>query len=350
MKQGMKNIFPTFLSLGILLVFEILNNVDVIKINLKIDLQTISNILILIISTYSIWCITVKMKQYHNHLEVYYLNNFLNGLSAFVLNINIFENKIVRFSDFFTGWHTLWSIWLIVLFLWFSGIGKNIYKMFKSMFGYVIGGVKCFSGWVLDAIGNTHKGVIFAIGFGVILWFASFIIINKGRSEVSIELIFKESLIFWCGWFIICMLIFFFANFSTKIGQAVKDMKNANVMKFFLWAVIAVVVLFVVLQVFPYMFPVLGNMLSFPIIISLLTVMVVYVGKEKLDEIIMVNWKDVVVVCGIVILVTFIFLPTLGVASDEGQSILASKSVEDFKTFMELITVGIGLIKEFLYL
>ena len=144
------------------------------------------------------------------------------------------------------------------------------------------------------------------------------------------------------------MIIFFFTGFSTKIGQAVKDIKNTNVMKIFLWTILGAVILFVALQVFPSLFPILGQMLSFPIIISLLTAAAVYFGKEKLTKICLINWKDLVVVFGIIILVTFIFLPTVGANTETGQSIIAANSTEDLKTFMELITAGLGLMKEIL--
>lgn len=347
MKRGIKNIFPTFLSLFNLLFFEIVNNSEVIKQNLQLNIQTVGNVLILIISTYSIWHIIVEMKQRGNHLEIHYLNNYLIILSAFVLNINIFENKIQRILDFFTGWHTMWSILFVVLSLWFTGIGKSTYKILKNIACYVIDSGKSFINWGLAEIKKAHKGALFVVSFGFIMWLALLQLINKGKNEIFMEQLFKESLIFWCAWFIICMLIFFFVDFSTKINVAVKDMKNTNVMKFFLWTVLGVAVLFVSLQVFPSIFPIIGNVLSFPVIISLIVATVIYFGKEKFAGIFMLNWKDVAVVCGIVIAVTFILLPMIGVTSKEGQDILDSNSVETFKTFMELITMGIEIIKEF---
>lgn len=270
MKQGLKNFFPAFLSFLHLLFFEIVNNIDFVTQNLKIDVQTISNILLLILGIYSILCIVVEMKQSHNNLEVHYLNNFLIVASAFVLNIYIFENKVVRILDFFAGWHAVWSIWFIILILWVTGIGKSAYDMIKNTIGYLGDGVNYLRRWLSDAIKNTHKGVVFSVVLGMVLWFAFLVSINIRRQEISIEEVFKESLVFWCGWFIICMLIFFFANFSTKVRQAVEELKTTNILKFFMWSVIGAIILFVILQVFPSIFPTLGNILFFPILILLL--------------------------------------------------------------------------------
>lgn len=347
MRRRIKNIFPTFFSLLSLLAFEILNNVDVIKQNFQIDFQIIGNVLILIIGTYNILHITMEMKQSHNILEIYYLNNYLTILSAFILNIDIFENEIERISDFFVGWHTMWSTLFLVSSLWFTGIGKSTYGILKNMVQYVMNSGKSFINWALGEIKNIHKGVLFVVSFGLIIWFALLVHVNKEKYDFFMEQFFRYSLIFWCAWFIICILIFFFVNFSVKISEVVKDMKSANIMKLFLWIIIGVVVLFVSLQVFPLIFSTIGNMLPFPLTISLVAAAIIFWGKEKFARVLMVNWKDVAVVFGIVILVTFVLLPIIGAASNEGQDILISDNVENFKTFIELIMMGIGTIREF---
>lgn len=348
MKQGMKNIFPTFLSLVNLLAFEVLNNVDAIKQNQKIDLQTIGNTLILILSTYSIWRIIVEIKQTQKHQVVHYLNNFLIIASAFLLNIYIFKNEIVKISNIFNGWHAWWSIWFTILFLWFTGIGKSTFEMFIKIGKSIGNGARCLKGWASNAIKNIHKGVISAIISGLVLWFVFLGFIHAGKSDVSVEMICRESLIFWCGWFIICMLISFFANFHSQIGQVMKDKKNTNVIKVFLWTIIGAVILLVIMQVFPTLFPVIGSMLLFPLIIIVLVTIVFYTERENLIKIFKMKWIDLAVVCVVVIGVTFILLPSMGAASEEGQSILASNNIEAFKTFMELIIAGIEIVKEFL--
>ena len=346
MKKEMKNIFLAFLSLVNLLAFEVLNNADTIKQNLKIDLQTTSNTLLLILSTYSIWRMMVEIKQTQNHSMVHYLNNFLIVASAFLLNIYVFENEIVKISSIFNGWHAWWSVWFSILFLWLSGIGKSTFQMLINMGNSIGNGARGLNDWASNAIKNTHKGVIFSVASGLILWPVFGGIINVGRSEFSMESFFRESLVYWCGWFIVCMLIFFFISFSTKMGQAVNDIKSTSVMKFFIWMVLGAVSLFVALQVLPAIFPILGKILSVPIIVSLLTTAGVYFGKEKLKKSFLINWKDLVVVLGVIIVVTFVFLPTVGANTETGQSIMASNSTEDLKVFMELITAGLELIKE----
>lgn len=346
MKQRMKNIFPAFLSLVNLLVFEVLDSIDAIKQNLKIDLQTIGNTLILILSTYSIWRIIVEIKQTQKYLIVHYLNNFLIVASAFLLNIYVFENEIVKISNIFTGWHAWWSIWFAILFLWLSGIGKSMFQMLINMGNSIGNGARELSGWVSNAIKNTRKGVIFSVASGLILWPVFERTINAGRREISMESFFRESLVYWCGWLIICIMIFFFISFSTKIGLAVNDIKSTNVMKLFIWTILGAAGLFVALQVLPAIFPILGQILSVPIIVSLLTVTGVYCGKDKLKESFLINWKDLVIVLGIIIVVTFVFLPIVGANTETGQSIMDSNSTEDLKVFMELITAGLELMKE----
>lgn len=348
MKKEMKNIFPAFLSLVNLLAFEVLNNAETIKQNLEIDLQIISNTLLLILSTYSIWRMMVEIKQTQNHLVVHYLNNFLIVASAFLLNIYVFENEIVKISSIFNGWHAWWSVWFSILFLWLSGIGKRTFQMLINIGNGIGNGARGVNDWASNAIKNTHKGVIVAVVSGLVLWLFFLGFIHAGKIDVSIEMIFRESLIFWCGWFIVCMLIFFFTNFSTQIGQTVKDIKSANVIKFFLWAVIGGVILFVALQVFPALFPAIGNMQLFPIIVIVVSATVFYTERKNLTRFLKIKWQDLAVVCVVVIGVTFIILPALGAASEEGQSILASNNIEDFKTLMELITAGLEFVKEFL--
>lgn len=144
------------------------------------------------------------------------------------------------------------------------------------------------------------------------------------------------------------MLISFFANFHSQIGQVVKDKKSTNVIKVFLWTIIGAVILLVIMQVFPTLFPVIGSMLLFPLIIIVLVTIVFYTERENLIKIFKMKWIDLAVVCVVVIGVTFILLPAMGATSEEGQSILASNNIEEFKTFMELITAGIEFVKEFL--
>lgn len=346
MKLEIKNIFPVFLSLFNLLFFEIVNNTETIKQNLQIDIQTVGNVLVLMISTYSIWRIIVEREQKDSHLEICYLNYYLTILNAFVLNVGIFENKIERILDFFSGWHTIWSILFLVLSLWFTGIGKSTYDILKNIVCYIMDIGKALINWGVKEINNTHKGILVVVSLGLIIWLVLLLPINKEKSEFFMGQFFKDSFIFWCAWFIICMFIFFAVNFLTKIGQVVKDIKNMNIIKFFLWAVMSVAALFVLLQVFPSIFPLIGNMLSFPLIIYLAVAAVVYFGKEKFAKMFMINWKDFIIVCGIFILVTFILLPIIGAVSEKGQKILASDTMETFQSFMELITIGIGVIKE----
>ena len=263
MKQKIKHIFPAFLSLLSLSFFEFLNSLNGVKQNLKIDLQNIGNILLLIIGAYSICRIAIEMKQIQKQLEVYYLNNILIVASAFVLNIYIFENRVFKILDFFTGWNTIWSIWLM----------------------------------------------------GIILWF-----INKEK----------------------CVY------FRTQKGQGVKDKKRKNVIKIFLGTVIGAVIWLVAMQMFLPMFSTIGNILLIPIIILVLMITIFYVKEENLFKFLKIKWTDLAVVCAVVIGVTYILLPVVGAISEKGKSILAINNIEDFQTFMELITAGIEVVKEFL--
>ena len=263
MKQEIEHIFPAFLSLLSRSFFEFLNSLNGVKQNLKIDLQTIGNILLLIIGTYGICRIVVEMKQAQKQLEVYYLNNILIVASAFVLNIYIFENRVSKILDFFTGWNTIWSIWFM----------------------------------------------------GMILWF-----INKEK---------------W-------------VHFRTQKGQGVKDKKRKNVIKIFLGTVIGAVIWLVAMQMFLPKFSTIGDILLIPIIILVLMITVFYIEEENLFKFFEIKWTDLAVVCAVVIGVTFIFLPVVGAISEKGKSILAINNIEDFQTFMKLITAGIEVVKEFL--
>lgn len=347
MKQGLKIIFPTFFSMLNLLFLENISNMDVINKFQKIDLQTIGNILILIMCTYSIVCMVGAMRTSDKYLIEHCINIIFVIVSGFVLNVSIFENKIVGIWDFFTGWHAIWSICFIVMFLWFTGIGASAYELIKSIVQYVMDGVKCLIGLVTEAIKSTHRGIILAVSLGMIFWFLFLVIPNTGNAA-SIEILIKESIIFWCGWFWVCILISFFSQIFPKIAQAVNDMKNTNALKFFLWGVIGVVLLFVTIQVFPFIIPIIEGVISSFMTISLLAIALVYTEKEKLEKFYMINWKDLAIVLEIVVLVTFIFLPSVGGVTEEGKKILESEGTMDFGMLLELIIAGLELINKFL--
>lgn len=251
MKQGMKNIFPTFLSLVIILVFEIINNVDAIRYTMKFDLQLIGNVLLVIIGAYSVLCISIELKQSCKLLEVHWLNNFFIVVSAFVLNVIVFEDKISKFKNLFTEWHTVWSLWFCILSIWFTNIGKCI----------------------------------------PVIW---------------------------------------------------RNMQSGKTNKVFLRTIIIVGILFVAVQVLPHILPVIGNLISFAIIIFGLILTVIYFGREKIQQNFKVKWEDLTIVLGIFYLVTFILLPGIGTTTMEVGN------VEDVKTYLELITAGIEFFKEFL--
>lgn len=344
MKQGIKNIFPAFLSLVNILNFEILNNIDAIRLNIKFDLQLISNVLLIMLAVYSVLRIIVELKQGCRLLEVHYLNNLLIVVSAFVLNIKIFENKITKFVDFFTGWHTLWFVWFCILFFCFTGLGEKIYIIFRNMIQNIENGIKSFKTWATESIRRSNKGMVLLVISGLVLWFVLLKFMLEGKNEVPVEILLKKSLIFWCGWFVIWMLILFFINFLPQIGPSVKNRLSGKIIEVCIWIAIGVVTMFVTLKVFPIILSVLGSLLLFTIIIFLLISTIIYKKRKKLVDIFMVNGEDLIVILGIFVLVTFIFLPIAGTISTEGKL----SNVEDFKTYMELIIAGIELVKKFL--
>ena len=344
MKQGIKIIFPAFLGLVNILIFEILNNIDAIRQNLKFDLQLIGNVLLIMLAVYSVLRIIEELKQGRRLLEVHYLNNLLIVVSAFVLNIKIFENKIIKFVDFFTGWHILWFVWFCILFFWLTGLGEKIYIIFKNMVRNIGNGVKCFGIWTMESVRRSNKGMVLLVISGLVLWFVLLKFMLEGKSEVPVEILLEKSLIFWCGWFITWMLILFFINFLPQIGPSVKNRLSGKIIEVCIWIAISVVTMFVTLKVFPIILSVLGSLLLFAIIIFLFLSTVIYKKRKKLNDIFMVNGADLIVVLGVLVLVTFIFLPIAGTISTEGRL----SNVEDFKTYMELIIAGIELVKEFL--
>ena len=73
-------------------------------------------------------------------------------------------------------------------------------------------------------------------------------------------------------------------------------MQSGKTNKVFLRTIISVGILFVAVQVLPHILPVIGNLISFAIIIFGLILTVIYFGREKIQQNFKVKWEDLTIV------------------------------------------------------
>lgn len=163
MGKKYENISPAIFALPCLLIMEAIHAAHIIPQDHIKDFQLISNTLLLIIGVYSLFSARVQTNHFKSNTLVYFLSNSLVVLCGYILNIDVFENKIHQISDLWTKWHILWLIGSLVLILLFSDIGKNSYKSIVSIFRYLTNRTKIIIGWGENTIKNNHKGVIFYV-------------------------------------------------------------------------------------------------------------------------------------------------------------------------------------------
>ena len=340
MGKKYENISPAIFALPCLLIMEAIHAAHIIPQDHIKDFQLISNTLLLIIGVYSLFSARVQTNHFKSNTLVYFLSNSLVVLCGYILNIDVFENKIHQISDLWTKWHILWLIGSLVLILLFSDIGKNSYKSIVSIFRYLTNRIKIIIGWGENTIKNSHKGVISYVVFGMIAWIY-FLVIDFTKGNISVENFSKRSLVFWSIWFMICTLLTLFANFIPKIKPIIENFNPEKILKYFMGVVTLTLA---VLQVLPLLFQVLGTIISCLLIFLLLIGALFYTGIRILPKLKSMYWSDICVVLAIV-LITFMLVPMLGASTQEGGNTLASDQIEDLKKYIELFTAGLELIK-----
>lgn len=344
MSKKWKDIFPAILGLLCLLIIEIINVTGIVMQSQRENFQTISNILLLIIGAYSLFCVVMQMKKSGDGVQIHFLNNLMIVVSAYVLNIDIFENKIQDPSQLLTGWHVLWTLWTVAMILWFSGMGKRIYELETKVFQYLIGTTADIAGWIESTVRASNKGVLFYI-VGGIVFCQAFLAVGYILGWFSGQEIPRQSLFFWGIWTMIYILGSFFASFYPRIRQLPEEIGIVKIFKYFMMSVIVVIILFVTIQVFPSLFQVVGTILSGLMLAFLLLVAVFLTGKRILSKFKILCWKDICFLLSIVIIVTFVLIPLLGATTLSGKNVLNSQSIENLTKFVELFTAGLEFVK-----
>ena len=115
MGKKYENISPAIFALPCLLIMEAIHAAHIIPQDHIKDFQLISNTLLLIIGVYSLSSARVQTNHFKSSTLVYFLSNSLVVLCGYILNIDVFENKIHQISDLWTKWHILWLIGSLVL-------------------------------------------------------------------------------------------------------------------------------------------------------------------------------------------------------------------------------------------
>lgn len=347
MRKKCKDSFPAILALLLLLAAEIMNALDLVARERRGDFQTISNILLLMIGVYGLFFVLDQMKTSRDDMLILYVSDFLVAVSAYILNIDVFGNKVEKFSDLLTGWHAMWLLWSAALLLLFSRIGMSSYELVGKASRYLIDKIGASADWVVSAIRKTPKDVFFSVFIGTVLW-PAFLAGGYMLGGFSIGDFPKWSLIFWCSWLLFCSLLIFFAKLIPEIGRFFEEFKSAKIVNGFMVTVILLAVAFVVLQIFPSLFQVLGTILSYVLLIILLAAALFYIGKKLIFRWNAVCWCDVCVVLGSVFFVTFILFPALGALSQGAETVIASDQIENLTKFVELFTAGLELVQAFL--
>lgn len=340
MKQYIKKMLPSFICCCILLVFTI---TDKMPYSERIDMQNIGNILWMLLETYSVTGLVVAINQNKNDLSVHYLNNSFVISSVYILNGIIYENKIINLMDLFKGWHFLWSLWSIVLFLCVTHIIQNIISLSGKVIQSSLTGFNDVKDSVVDCIKNSDKGILALTILGVVIW-GIVIKYTYANEEFNVGPFLSDCLMFWCSWFVICSFILFLKDFAGKIRGTINDI---DVKKFIL-VVMAAILLCAATQVFPALFPIVGNLILVLVLLLLIIGLGIYIIEKAENKINVVNIKDVALVGTIFLVVTFILLPFMGTFMTEENNFREMFEVENIKEYMELIITGIEFVKTFL--
>lgn len=350
MEKKYKIISPAIFSLLCLLVIEIIHAADIVAQDSKGNFQMISNTLLFIIGIYGLFSAVFQTNIFKNSTLIPFLSNALVVMCSYMLNIDVFENKIHQLSDLWKGWHIMWLIWSLVLIVLFSNIGKNSYELVRSISRYLISSIRVFKDWIENTIRNSHKDVIFWVVIGMIFWivigmlfWVCFILIRFINGNILIEQFSKRSLVFWRVWFMIITIITLAFYLILQVGTVIKKFHTGKLLNYFIGALFLILS---ALQVLPLLFQVLGTLFAYLLILLLLIAALFYTGKRVLTKLKSVYWIDLCVVLAIILL-TFILLPVLGASTQEGGNVLASDQIEDLTKYIELFTAGLELIKTF---
>lgn len=364
MKNIIKKFFPVFISLISLLLFEMINNVTSIAQKNAINLQVTGNIIMIILSVCSIVFVYFVGKQMGKTSNEYFLNGFAIVVSAFVLNIDVFHDEIEVMSDFFSGWHAMWSAWFIILVLWFTGIGKATYNLLGDAAERCKKGVSTTADWAENAFVRADKGIMAAVGFGIVFWIVFLIYLYKEKTEVFAEEVFERSLYFWLVWFVICTFIFCFAGFGKKIVPFINNSQNINILNCIIYLMIGTGCVFLLSKIFPDISSIIQSVLGLLTTVLAIIALIVHAVQNKktaknrvatgvsgtkpmvqLEDRDKINKSDLAFCFGVIVMTTGIIF-ALGAITDEGKNILTSGSIEDYQEVIELITVGMQLITE----
>ncbi len=198
------------------------------------------------------------------------LNNLSIPMTAFLMNINVFEHKIRQEQILNDLWscHLGWIICAILQILFLSNLGKNLLYQIFSFFNSVrdvISLVWSIIWGVLEDIKNINRDIRLTVFVGSILWlvYLSIQIYNKGISKDS----FGDSLIWrsvrlWLAVIIICYLVHLIPTISQKLDEALQKMSGIKVL------VITTIIIFIVMAyIVPSVLQTLIMFLMFPIVL-----------------------------------------------------------------------------------
>lgn len=343
--RGVKKLVPSFLGIVILIILEFLKSINGVY-SSGVNIQTIGNILLLTLGIYSFRENLRKVKEPDRY--IYCLDTIVIIVNGFILNIYIYHETIAKIADFFSGWHTIWSISFLAFLLWFTGIGKwlhSIITVIRNITLNFVKGVEQCGSWLTQGIENSHKGVLFMVVLGMFLWGITLI----WQRKTSVEEIVETSLVFWFVWFIICIIIFSFIYIQPQIKQAIAVSKTISITKVIIWIILGIAVLLAIIKIFPTVLAMLGNIL-FIICIFILAGVAIYKEKDVFEKKLKMQWKDIVVVAGVFGLVTFVLIPAVGEATVDDKAALGVtfNDVDNLKTYMEFMKAGLELIRSLL--
>lgn len=341
MKHNIKNFVLPFLCFINVIVFDIIGKIYGEVEKTGTNFQTLGNVFLLVLGSYSVYRVAKEMRGAKNNLYVYCIDTCIVTVCAFVLNIFIFDNNVERIGNLFCGWHVVWLGYGGIFLLWITGVGKEICE---RIFSIIINLVKCVEEcciWVSNQIRDSHKGVLFAILLGAIFSVG----IWSGQKDASIEGKIEVVLMGWIAWFVIVAIVFSFVYLQPQIKQAIGMLNPKGVARIFMLFLVGLVSLFVITKELPLLFIKLGNIL-FVLGMFFLFGMIIYWKKEILQRY-QVEWKDVIVVVGVMVSITFILLPIIGgMGEDENGALMFNESeMSNLKTYMELMVAGLELIR-----
>lgn len=279
-----------------------------------------------------------------------FFSNAMVVAAAYILNIDVYGNKIQSRSDLHTLWHILWLGWflLLALSLVFHKVYKYICDTAWNALKYLVEGVSAVSAWLKKTVKSGHQMSIFLITTSMLI--SSLITVMEYiRGRRSLEACLRIWLLCWLACLIACMLGLLFYLARPKVKEAVSGIDARKILKYCVaMTVFVLVVSLSIFDILPCIFEIIGSILSCLLIAVLLIISAIYAikavcrrfGKMK------ANLQDICFLIVMVVFVTVVLIPCVGASARGETGISIPENLKYLKDFMDLFLAGLEIFQK----